>query len=72
MLGYYLGNFEGSLLAGKGRMSEAETNIHYFEGEDANVIIGGPGGGIEFVEEFSVRVETDANAVDENDWQFGV
>lgn len=66
----YLEDFESGFLAGKSRMGEAETDIHYFKGEDANMTIRGVDRGIEFVEEFGIGIEADANTMDENNWKF--
>lgn len=47
---------ESSFLARERRMSETKTNVHDFESKNANVIIGGAGGGIEFVKELGIGI----------------
>lgn len=49
-------------------MRESEADIHDFESNDADFIIGF---GVEFIEERCIWVETNADAVDEDNRKFG-
>jgi hypothetical protein len=63
-----LGDLSAGFFTWETGVREAEADVHDFEGDDADFVVGL---GVEFVEERGVGVEPDADAVDEDDGELG-
>jgi hypothetical protein len=59
-----LGDFSTGFFPGETGVREPEADVHDFESDDADYVVGF---GVQFVEEGGVWVETNADAVDEDD-----
>ena len=59
----------------KGSMGDPEAHRHDLDGNDADLVINSTtfdtGGGVQLLEKIYVRVEADANPVDEDDRELG-